>query len=300
MNTTDLLQILLSLPGWIGYAICVGLFSIVWLLYRYAKAILTALFSIFREIRRPFIPITRGSLVWLCLGGGLLFSAGAPLSDGIQHLEQRYLHPTYLQADTAQWVVDVYEQEMSRHLYPSEIEIVRQRTRQIAARVGSTPLAIYEVAYSECGLNPFCVRKDGIAAGWIQFTTAGLHGLGYTLSDVKAACQRRDTRFIMDLTEAYLISRAKGRALPRACDIYTCVFAPGWLGVADDVALYCTSHGAAYDLNAGLDGYYLCDQGGRQLIMQSRQARDGRITITDLRLCLESKKAGLLNNKLAK
>ena len=64
-------------------------------------------------------------------------------------------------------------------------------------KVGCSPLAIYEVAYSECGLNPFRIRDDGVAAGWIQFTTNGLPGIPTdgrqtTLPEVKDACRRRD------------------------------------------------------------------------------------------------------------
>jgi hypothetical protein len=97
----------------------------------------------------------------------------------------------------------------------------------------------------------------------------------------------------MDLTEMYLVSRSKGKPMPRSCDVYTCVFAPGYLGFGDDQNLYSISDGDAYYLNAGLDGYYLQQVGDKQIIMHSRKAADGRITINDLALALAAKKAAL-------
>lgn len=221
------------------------------------------------------------------------------IADKIQYIEQRYLLPAFPNADTSTHALAIYEQELAKRVDAYEFAIVQRRTHEIAAKVGSNPLAIYEVAYSECGLNPFTIRRDGIAAGWIQFTNAGLKGLTIsgqpaTLQAVKDACQRRDAVLIMDLTEQYLVSRSKGTPMPRAADVYVCVFAPGHLGRPNEKTLYEGWANPAYYLNAGLDGYYTATIDGRQQIFRSSGACDGRITINDLDLCLQAKKSRLL------
>lgn len=291
---SDFLQILLSLPGWLGYASCFVLVALVLQSLKLFGAIWSLGIIALKWVRRVAIC---PSLLNAVIVAGLalpLYALRFPVSDGLQWFEQRYLSPLVFVPDTSSAMTAVYEMELAKYCSPHECEVIRKRTQEIAAKVGSTPLAIYEVAYSECGMNPFVIRKDGVAAGWIQFTRAGLNGSGVSLDEVKKSCQERNVERVMDLTEWYLLDRAKNKLMPRSCDIYTCVFAPGFVGADDDQALYSTRSGDAYYLNAGLDGYYLQQVGDRELIMQSRKARDGRITINDLKLALAAKKAALV------
>ena len=286
---SDALQIGLSLPGWYAFLVCL---IIVWIGTQSLALIRMAL----RLIRmswgfvRPYIVFPFGwPLVAMCVPAFALFLFRDSAADGLQWMEYN-IYPVYDVSDTSQYALRVYEAELYKQVSSSEAETIKRRTREIAAKCGSTPLAIYEVAYSECGLNPFTIRKDGIAAGWIQFTSAGLVGLNASLAQVKEACKRRDIGFVMDLTEAYLLDRAKGKAMPRAIDVYTCVFAPGYVGATDEQVLYEGVNNPAYYKNIGFDGYYT--EQGR--IFYTKKARDGRITIKDVRLHLEAKKAWLL------
>lgn len=290
----DLLQILLSLPGAWSYIACILLVILAVQFLRIAGLLWSVLRILFNTVRRVAVKPSIWGMICVSVFALPIWAFRLPISDGIQWYEQRYLSPLVFVPDTSSHVTAIYEMELAKYCDPYECGIIQRRTREIASKIGSTPLAIYEVAYSECGMNPFVIRTDGVAAGWIQFTRAGLTGTGVTLEEVKRACQNRNAGFVMDLTEVYLLDRAKGKPMPRSCDIYTCVFAPGHLGQGDEQTLYSCRDGAAYYLNAGLDGYYIQQVGDRQLIMNSRKARDGRITINDLSLALAAKKAGLV------
>lgn len=299
---SDIAQIILSLSGWLGFLGCfilalllIQAMRIFALLWKWTKKALAFIFAGIeaRTPKRLFVTLLKQSAKISLLALPIFFLR-LPISDGLQWVEQRYLYPVEFTSDTSEHVLAVYEMELARYCDPYECEIVKRRTREIATKIGSTPLSIYEVAYSECGMNPFCVRKDGVAAGWIQFTRSGLTGLGVSLPQVKAACYQRNTNLIMDLTESYLVDRAKGKQMPRSCDVYTCVFAPGYLGYEDDATLYSIQDGDAYTLNSGLDGYFIQDADGTQIVMNTRKARDGRITINDLKLALAYKKSSLL------
>lgn len=292
-NLSDLLQVLLSQSGLVNFGASVLIFLCLWLLSRYARA--ATIFTL-KAIRKPFIPFKWGSLFFVLFGGGAISILSVPIINGLQLAEQ-YLNPTYLTTDTSAYVNQLYELELSKKVTPAEAEIIKHRTREIAAKVGSSTLAIYEVAYSECGLNPFEIRKDGIAAGWIQFTRSGLVGLGYSLEQVKIACINRDINLIMNLTEAYLLDRAKGIEMPRPVDIYTCVFAPGFLPAGDDQTLYSrAADGEKYTKNSVFDGYYTDSNSRRTIILNTTKAKDGRITKRELALHLELKKAILVKS----
>jgi len=290
---------MLADSSWVGYLCWV---IIVLLLAQVIKVVMVPLRMLrylwavrWRLLIRPSVIGT----IQICAIALLLWSFRGPLTNEMQYIEQRYIRPAYEISDTSTHALAIYEQQLAKRVDAYEFEIVQRRTREIAGKVGSTPLAIYEVAFSECGLNPFEVRSDGVAAGWIQFTTAGLNGLTIagqpaTLSAVKDACNRRDAALIMDLTEQYFVTRAKGTPMPRAVDVYVCVFAPGYIGQPDNRALYEGWNNPAYYLNAGLDGYYTATIDGRQQIFRSKSACDGRITINDLDLCLQAKKSRLI------
>jgi hypothetical protein len=239
---------------------------------------------------RRFIVLPIGRRVFYILAlASPLFVCRLPLADALQYAEFVFI-PAYEVSDTSSYAVSIYEAELRKRVRPDEAEIVIQRTREIAAKTGSTPLAIYEVAHSECGLDPFCVRTDGVAAGWIQFTTVGLTGLGYNLAQVKQACRERNTAFIMDLTERYLLDRAKGKALNDALQVYLCVFAPAFIAADENAVLYQGWNNPAYYLNSGFDGYY--SQNGR--IFRAHSVKDGRIKINEIKMHLAAKKSRLL------
>jgi len=286
---SDLIQIGLSLPSALGYLAAVVLVLTVWQGIKLARK---AVFFVRAGLSFLFgllIRLTPRSLAAACFIAIPVYLFRTAISDRLQYLEQ-IMQPAYVTGDTSR-ALAIYEAELQKWCDPYELQVVKDRTRAIAARVGCSPLAIYEVAYSECGLDPFRIRTDGVAAGWIQFTRVGLTGLGETLEGVKAACKRRDVVRIMDLTDAYLVSRAKDVPLVDAAGVYTCVFAPGHVGSPDGQVLYQGWGNPAYRMNDIFDGYYI---DGRGRIIRSRAAMDGRITIGEMRLHLEAKKSRLL------
>ena len=96
---------------------------------------------------------------------------------------------------------------------------------------------------------------------------------------------------MMEWTEQYLVSRAKGVPLVDASGVYTCVFAPGFVGHPQQRVLYAGFGNPAYYMNSIFDGYYVDDKGR---IIRSRAAMDGRITIAEMRLHLEATQARLI------
>lgn len=224
-----------------------------------------------------------------------------PLMDQLQYFEQAYLKPVYLNTDTSVWTIQAYEQELKKHVGEGEFETVRDWTRKTAAAVGSSPLAIYEVAYSECGLNPFAAnvneQGDTVAFGWIQFTPAGcigttVGGKEINMKQVKGWGRTRNVAAMMEATHTYLVGRSRDAILPTSTDVYIAVFAPGMIGLGSDAVLY-SARGAKprqYWENVGLDGYGL--EGDK--IIHAAKYRDGRITVSDMALHLALKKARFL------
>ena len=207
---SDAIQTLISVPDpYVAFAGCVVVVVALLQCLKFARVAIRGLWWCVGMVRKALLRLTWRTAVVVALLSVGLMSFRFQVHDALQLLERNYLDPTYISpSDTSAFALSCYENALSRNLSETEAQIVKQRTRQLAARIGSTPLAIYEVAWSECGLNPFTIRKDGLAAGWIQFTTAGLDGLGYSLDQVKAACQRRDIGLIMDLTDAYILRAA--------------------------------------------------------------------------------------------
>ncbi len=290
---TDLIQILLSLPGfWLGWAGALVVVLISAQCLKFTSKALFLLRTCIRTVRTWLIRLT-----WQRIAGyGVLALGVMPFSESIsealQYVEQNWISPAYVTPqDTSSWALSQYESAMERKLSPGEADIVKRRTREIAAKVGSTPQAIYEVAYSECGLNPFCIRTDGIAAGWLQFTRTGLAGLGVSLDEVKRACYNRDATFVMDLSERYLIRAANGHPLPTSADVYTAVFAPSFVGQPESTILYSGHNRPSYFLNAGLDGHKYRMKGNKLVWFREP---DGAITISDLRLALAAKRCKFL------
>jgi len=288
---SDTIQISLQygLPG------ALLLFAALWICWRSFWAAIGWLWSV---ALRALPPLKWGSVAWLSIGALTLYGLRFQISGALQEFECRYLSPVYVGQYTAtdEMKIRIYESEIRRHTTAGEFEIVRDSTRATSARIGSTPVAIYEAAYLECGLNPFRVRDDRVAAGWIQFTSVGLRGSGLSLERVIAACQDRDAALIMRLTDQYLRRKADrlpaGVSLRNTIDLYLAIFAPAHIGADPGKVVYAGFQNPAYYKNSGLDGWTV--DGGKIV----RGQKDGRITAFEIYLCLERKKALLLKNSI--
>ena len=296
--TTDLIQILLNQSGAWKFFSCALIFSLCWLVWRYFWALISLLFKVWEELKKPFIPVSWWSLFVILIGSGFISLFSSQISDGLEWVEQKYLDPTYITSDTSSFAVKCFETELSKNLTGEQMQILLKWTDKIAQDCGSNRLALYEVYNSECALNPFAVnvryrngRTDTIAASILQFTSAGISGLS-TMREVKDAVIRKDLEFLMTLAHKYMVRASQGKSLPKACNVYTAVFMPSFVGGDMNTVLASlrSSRPDWYIENIGLDGHYL----DGQKIMTSKKARDGKITIHDLHLHLELKKAQLL------
>ncbi|MCS6928782.1 MAG: hypothetical protein NZM43_04710 [Saprospiraceae bacterium] len=306
----DFLQYLLSQDIWARWIACVLLVAVLWTLGRIFRVVIRAVWQGLRTLWRLAFAWNWSQLVGVALLGTFIWALSTPLIDILQEMEQRYLAPVYLEdyiALTEAHQLALFEEELRRYTDPYEHAIITQRTREMAQKVASIPLAIYEAAYLECGLKPFEIRSDGIAAGWIQFTRKGVGGLRYrgkpvSFEDVLQACQRRDVHFIMDLTEQYLLHKyeqAGRRPLHNTIDLYLALFAPAFIGAPHHQVVYAGKENPSYYKNAGLDGWYVVrTSDGRQQIFNKRSARDGYITVWEIYLALEAKKRRLFASYL--
>lgn len=289
---SDLFQVLLSLPGALGFIASALLVLVVLQLWKSGAEISGFAWLCLKWLYRRLVRLSVWRVAFVCIAAVPVFFLRFTVIEKLQYLEQ-WAQPAYVTGDTSAHALAIYEAELEKHCDTYEVAIVKRRTREIAGKVGCSPLALFEVYYSECGLNPFQIRKDGVAAGIIQFTSAGAAGIT-TLPAVKAACKDRDIEKIMDWTEAYMVRASAGRPLGDAAGVYVAVFAPGFIGAAEGQVLYQGWGNPAYSLNSCFDGYYL---DGKGRIFRGADVCDGKITIGELRLHLEAKKARLLNSK---
>lgn len=292
-SISDITQIILSQSGPVLFAGCAALVACVWQFLRIAGLVWSLILKV-------LIPVKVWSLA-VVLGGAFLLSIfAAPLHNLLQEFETRALRPVYLpqytQQDSAA-LIRIYENRIRKFVTPEQLDTVRMWTAYTAERIGSTPQAIYEAAWLECGLNPFRVRDDKVAAGWIQFTRAGLKGLGVSMNEVIRACERREIAFIMSLTDRYLARKAErlpqGATMRNTIDLYLAIFAPAYMGSEGKRVVYAGFQNPAYYKNSGLDGWTQTADGR---IVRSAGDIDGKITIHEIWLCLERKKALLLKN----
>ena len=296
VNILDLFQILLSQSGWVKVLGCLVLVLFFYYVLKLLKEAVKITKKILLWLWRFFVvtPIKRK---WtLAFFGFLLYLFWSPIHNWIEMLEQK-LDPVYLDEFsglTDQQLTKVFEESIKCD--PISKDVVVTRTREIAAKLNCSPTAIYAVALNECGLNPFRIRDDGVAAGWIQFTRIGLSSLicrerTWTLEDVKQACKEKNASLIMDLTEVYLLKRfatfSKEKQVT-ALQVYLAVFKPSMLGkdTSKEPVLYEGYNNRSYYLNAGLDGWYLTDENE---ILHSRSHNDGIITVGELDLCMHAK-----------
>jgi len=305
-HLSDLLQILLSLESPLNFLSAIVLIVLFLQCWKVAKGFIRLAWIGVKWAWSLRVRLTVGRvIVWGCLAG-LLCAFNVPIRDGLQWMEQRYLKPAYVVQYDTTIAGDAYEAEIMKRLSVREAEIFKHRIAEIAAKYGSTQLAMYEVGFSECALNPFAFNRnrftgDTVAAGFIQFTANGiqnvlLDGQKVTMRQVKDWCNSRNLERIMSLTDAYFEAVTNGRPLPRPIDVYTAVFAPKFIGCGDSQVLYDRkTWEQAYTQNIGFDGYFVeALPNGKQIIRQTIGARDGKITINDVRLHLERKKALLV------
>lgn len=309
-SASDLLQYLLHQAGWVTWLVCLG---VVFLLFNLLRVFSFSVRLLVRSLRQGYrftfgwgrrhviIIVLLGTLLWLC---------SDQLVGVLQDIEQRYLQPVYVNeygSFTEEHVTAIYEAELAKQVDPYQKEVVTRRTREIAAKINSTPLAIYQCAHLECGLDPFTVRRDQVAAGWIQFTRVGISGLRYqgkpiAYETVLRACATKDAAFLMNLTEVYLTSqyeRAGRKPLDNTIDLYLALFAPALIGAEYDRVVYEGYDNPKYYKNDGLDGWYVADaNNGRKQIFHKDSAKDGKITIVEMFLALEAKKNKLLKQYL--
>lgn len=290
----DIIQLLLTDLGPFSFLMAVVLaWALIqaWKLVIYSAEFLAISIKAIRSLTYNPFNIKNGAMVLLI--GGIIYLNGETVTTGLQYIEQS-LNPTYTTSDTSFFAESRFEDVIKRHTNEAQFLTVRDSTRALAREIGCRPQDIYMVAYSECGLNPFRIRDDGIAAGWIQFTRAGLSGLGRSLEDVKAACNAGDAAEVMRLTGAYIRRASGGKRICNAADFYCAVFAPGKMGAGMDEPLYSGFANPEYYLNAGLDGYFIEGEAERQKVLYLPHLKDGKLTKRDLFAALEYKKAKFL------
>ncbi len=303
---SDFIQYLLQQDTWLRWIACILLVYVFLLALRIVRGLLRQLFRMLKSSYRFTFIWGWRNLLGIAALGTLLWAFSNPLIDLLQEIEQRYLTPVYIDEFSQRseaHLTAIYEAELGKRVDPYQKTVIVRRTREMAAKIQSTPLAIYEAAYLECGLKPFEVRSDLVAAGWIQFTRAGLQSLRYQGQPVRfeavlQACREQNVEFIMDLTELYLLrkyERSGKKSLHNTIDLYLALFAPVHIGAPSSQVVYQGFDNPSYYKNAGLDGWYTATtSSGRQQIFHKRSACDGRITIWEIFLALEAKKNRLL------
>ena len=306
--TLDFIQSLLQQDTWLRWIVCILLVYLALQVLRIARLALQFFIQFLKKSYRFIFIWGKRNLIVIGILGTLLWLFSNPLIDLLQEIEQRFLDPVYVDQYgnyDEEHLIAIYEAELSKRVDPYEKAVVVRRTRETAAKIQSTPLAIYEAAWLECGLKPFRVRSDEVAAGWIQFTRVGLGSLTHngkpvSFEQVLTACRNRDIVFIMDLTEQYLVRKYEqsGRKpLHNTIDLYLALFAPALIGAPSERVVYQGFDNPSYYKNDGLDGWYTTeDAQGRRQIIRKRSERDGKITIYEIFLALEAKKARLIEN----
>lgn len=295
MELTDFLQIALSYGGLFGALSCTLICYFAYWTYKITGLICTVFFAsvkfLFGNSRKQFLSRFGGALT----AGYILFLFRDEMSDALQWLETPVYQDQYSSMADEE-INKAFERKIMDINPPYISNETIKRTRQLANELQIPANWIYQTALSECSLKPLTIRRDGIAAGWIQFTRIGLSGVtNESLSDVKSYCQNGQISQIMDLTDKYVRHHANGKKITRPVDFYLIVFSPANLGADYDKVLYQGENNPSYYLNAGFDGYTKLDNGR---IVRLRKKRDYKITVGELALCLEAKKNNLIQKTI--
>lgn len=142
-------------------------------------------------------------------------------------------------------------------LYASEkeIELIRNRSRSIADRLGVNIVDLYACYNVECDMNPYnCFvneKGDTVACGLIQLTRVGLEGI-VEFDLVKKWIREKKLKELLILTDYYLTT--KRQEVHNVNDLYLLIFAPSKIGCKSNV-LYSGKNSSSYIQNSGLDGW---------------------------------------------
>lgn len=249
---------------------------------------LRALFKLSASALMRLLALARWTFKPSALALSLAIAAAAflvksPAEAMWEYIATRFVEPIHVSNHLTPQAASALRAELRSKVDAYTYEQVINWTDSTARALGCQPDAILMVALLECGLNPFRVRDDQVAAGWLQFTRAGLSGHGVSLERVIRACKEQDVHFIMSLSHRYLIRKAQISPKPvnTAIDVYLAVFAPAKIGADGHHVIYEGYANPAYYMNSGLDGWKLSSSG-----VIYRSARDGRITVEELYLCM--------------
>lgn len=295
-QVSDLIQSLLSLNDIVGVVACVLIFTVALHLLTLMMVVKSAIIKgakwyIYRFVGKSMK--SAGMYLAFCfLGGYFIYLFRGPISDILQSMEPPVYDGQYNEMASTE-VQAIFENEIRKINPPAVASTTITRTRALADSLHIPPEWIYSTALSECALNPHTVRRDKIAAGWIQFTGIGLSGItSERMPDVIRYCQEQNTAAIMDLTDKYMHFHCRGKTLSRPVDVYLAVFSPDNIGSPPDNVLYSGYRNPSYYLNAGIDGW-VKDQSGR--ITRRSEDIDGKITTGELALMLEARKNRLIS-----
>ena len=279
----DAAQNLLTYPGEFGLLLRFFAVLLLCLLVRVAWFNLKKIRSLWPKFG------VKSVAVW-CLIAVVVSVFADQLADWLQTFEPPVYESTFKDADE-ETKCAAFERVLNKYVTPEDFKLIQRATRETAYTLHCKPSDIYAVALSECGLNPYRVRADKIAAGWIQFTQVGMGYVpGVKYEQVLNACWSQDADKIMDWTRTYLLNTQKGRQITGPGDLYLCVFAPEIKVQDEKTVLFSGANNPAYYLNAGIDGWI--KDGER--ISRKRTAIDYKITVGELRLMVEYKAAKIL------
>jgi len=235
-----------------------------------------------------------------------LFAFWQKIHDFSEWAEQK-LDPVYIDQFSGlpeDQLISIFEQNIIADDYVKKV--VTDSVHETAQRLNASPLTFYAPALFECSLNPLIIRKDRVAASWSQFTARGLQGINYEgrtwkLSEVISWCENGKIHPIMGLSNAYhmhwLGEYAKTHKV-EAIDVYLCLFAPSLIGERGNTKIYgrWDKNPENYLQNQPFDGWYM----DGQQIMHSNSHKDGIITVNELMLAMEEKKAKMLKKHFQK
>lgn len=287
---------------WIAGIISFILAILILQFWKFIRLSLKWLFNFFRSILLRF---SWGNLALISFFTFGLFTARFRIAD-LYFKVQDYLNPIYagqfdglgLEHETA-----IFEQVIGERNDDFVAIEIKRSIRATALKMNCPPLWFYQCSLGECGLKGFEVRKDMVAAGWTQLTNNGLaeikiNGVQATMPDVIKACRDKNIELIMDLNDVYLVDRWMAQGSPKISgpvDIYLLLFAPKFVGRSPETSVYSGYSNPNYYMNAGLDGWKKSSDGK---ITHSNDQKDGKITVEELALRVESIKNQLLKSKL--
>lgn len=212
----------------------------------------------------------------------------SPAEAMLNYVVTRFIVPIAIQKAITEDDAFALRAELRSKVDAHTYERVMAWTDSTSKAIGCSVEDIMAVALLECGLNPFLIREDKVAAGWLQFTRVGLASHRVSLDRVMRACKEKDVEFIMSLSHLYLTQKANKSKKPvnTAIDVYLAVFAPSKIGADGKEVLYAGVNNPAYYMNSGLDGWELSSNG-----VIYRSAMDGKITVEELYLAMMRKVA---------